>query len=101
MQWFRIRLPHGGQRQAAEYEELRYNNYLYNIIKDFQKAAPETHTERQVTQHGCLPACKGIEIVYGEEKIFCTGPTRAEQPMQNKDLLHRHDPFHLYSLSPN
>jgi hypothetical protein len=36
---------------------------------------PETHTNRQATQHGCLPSLlgdgdKGIEIVYFEKKIF-------------------------------
>ncbi len=78
----------------------------------------ETHTKRQATQHGCLPKCpvpsllgdgeKETEIVYGEEKIFCTGPTRAVKAEQN--LLYRHDkpneptkkdPFHLSSLSPH
>jgi hypothetical protein len=39
---------------------------------------PETHTKRQATQHGCLPSLqgggdKGIEKVYGEEKIFVLG----------------------------
>jgi hypothetical protein len=45
-------------------------------------AEPETYTNRQASHHGCLPSLlsdgeKGIEIVYGEEKIFCTGLTRA------------------------
>ncbi len=57
------------------------------------------------------PACwaignKRIEIVYYEEKIFCTSLL---QPRQNKNLLYRHDkpnertkkdPFHMSSLSP-
>ncbi len=73
----------------------------------------ETHTKRQATQQGCLPRLKGdgdkgIEIVYGEKKIFGTGPTRAVKAEQN--LLYRHDkpnqltkegPFHLFSLSPH
>jgi hypothetical protein len=42
---------------------------------------------RQATQHGCLPSLlgdggKGNEIVYGEGKIFCTGPTRAAEAKQ-------------------
>jgi hypothetical protein len=46
------------------------------------KAEIETHTKAQATQHGWLPSLlvygdKGIEIVYGEEKIFCAGPIRA------------------------
>jgi hypothetical protein len=40
--------------------------------------SPETHTKRQVTQHGCQPSLlgggdKGIEKAYGEEKIFVLG----------------------------
>jgi hypothetical protein len=43
---------------------------------------PETHTKRQATQQGYLSSFvgdgdKGTEIVYGEEKIFGTGPNRA------------------------
>jgi hypothetical protein len=74
MQWFQIRPPHGWQRQVAEYEDSRDTIInFYKRIKDFQKAAPETHTERQVTQHGCLPSNNGIEIVYGEEKYSVLG----------------------------
>jgi hypothetical protein len=48
---------------------------------------PETHTKRQATQHGCLPGLlgegdKGFEIVYGEEKMLCTGPIRAAKVKQ-------------------
>jgi hypothetical protein len=48
---------------------------------------PETHTKRQATQHDCLPSLlgdgdEGSAIVYGEDKIFCTGPTRAAKPEQ-------------------
>jgi hypothetical protein len=32
---------------------------------------------------------KGIEIVYGKEKIVCTGPTRAAKA--DKNLLYRYD----------
>jgi hypothetical protein len=32
---------------------------------------------------------KGMEIVSGEEKIFCTGPTRAANA--EKNLLYRHE----------
>jgi hypothetical protein len=53
----------------------------------------ETHTKRQATQHGCLPSLpdKGIEIVYGEEEIFCTEPTRAAKKKAEQNLLYRHD----------
>jgi hypothetical protein len=51
---------------------------------------PETHTNRQATQHGCLSSLLGdrdkvIEIVNGEETnilIYCTGPTRAAKAEQ-------------------
>jgi hypothetical protein len=48
---------------------------------------PETHNKRQATQRGYLPSLlgdrdKGIELVYGEEKLFCTGPTRAVMALQ-------------------
>jgi hypothetical protein len=73
---------------------------------------PETHTKRQATQHGSLSSLLGdgnkrIEIVNGEEKLFCTG--RLEQLRLNKNLLYLHDkpneptkedPFHLHSLNP-
>jgi hypothetical protein len=36
---------------------------------------------------------KGIQIVYGEEKIFCTGPTRAA--MADRNLLSPHSPEFL------
>jgi hypothetical protein len=53
------------------------------------------HTQRQATQHGCLPSFlgdgdKGIEIVYDEEKICCTGPSRAAT-RQKINLLYWHD----------
>jgi hypothetical protein len=55
---------------------------------------PETHTKRQATQHGSLSSLlgdgdKGIEIVNGEEKSFCTG--RLEQLRMNKNLLYLHN----------
>jgi hypothetical protein len=59
---------------------------------------PETHTKRQATQHGCLPSLmgdgdKGIEILYSEEKVICTKPTRAAKPKINQQ-----GPLHLYSF---
>ncbi len=52
-------------------------------LKNIKRAlfAPETQSKRQVTLHDCLPSLlrvgdKWIEI-YGKEKKFCTGPTRA------------------------
>jgi hypothetical protein len=60
----------------------------------FGQWRPEIHTNRQVTQHGCLPNLlgdrdKGIYIVYGEEKYFVL--CRLEQPRLNKNLSYRHD----------
>jgi hypothetical protein len=54
----------------------------------------EIHTKRQATQQGFPHSLLGdgnkrIEIVYGVEKIFCTGPTRAAK--RNKNLLYLHD----------
>ncbi len=48
----------------------------------------------QATQHDYLPSLlgdgdKGIEIVYGEEKNKCTGPTRAGKARQKP--LYRHN----------
>jgi hypothetical protein len=57
---------------------------------------PETHNKRQATLHDCLSPWllgdgdKGIEIVYGEEKIVCIGPTRASKAGQ-KNPLYRHE----------
>jgi hypothetical protein len=82
------------------------------ILKYFWRSAPETLTNRQSTQHGCLPSLlgdrdEGIEIVYGEEKqilygvdqgsegrtkISCIGSTTpTNQPKK--------DSFYLHSLS--
>jgi hypothetical protein len=66
-----------------------------------------THTNRQATQLG--DGDKEIEIVYGEEKIFCTGQTRAAKAEQKslvpareaQQTKPRKDSFHLYSLSPH
>jgi hypothetical protein len=49
---------------------------------------PETFTRRQATQQGCLSRFLGdedkrIEIVYGEEKNFSFGPTRAAKAEKN------------------
>ncbi len=55
-------------------------------------------------RHGttaCL-VCRAMrtsEIVYGEEKIFCTGLTRAAKATRSTNQP-RKDPFHLSSLSP-
>ncbi len=58
-------------------------------------AEAHTKTKRQATRQGYLPSLlgegdKGIKIVYGEEKILCTGPT-IDQPRQNKNLLYQQD----------
>jgi hypothetical protein len=57
-------------------------NFGSLFIVNFALSRPGTHTKRQATRHGCLPSLLGdedigIEIVYGEEKIFCTEPSRA------------------------
>jgi hypothetical protein len=53
-----------------------------------QMEEAEIHTKRQATQHGGLSSLldggdKRMEIVYGEEKIFSIGPTRAAKAGQN------------------
>jgi hypothetical protein len=90
---------------------LKRKPCLCSILQSVSLARwkPETHTKRQASLHGCLHSLlgdrdKGIEIVYGEEKIyFVLG--RLEQQRQNKNLVYRHgkpkprkDAFHLYSL---
>ncbi len=42
--------------------------------------SPETHTKRQATQHD--GGGKVIEIMYVEDKVFCTGPTRTAKTGQ-------------------
>ncbi len=73
----------------------------------------QRHKKRQATQHGCLTSLlgdgdKGIEIMYGEEKIFCTGQTRAAKACRTKisctgttspKIQPRKDAFYMYSLS--
>jgi hypothetical protein len=54
-----------------------------------------THIKRQATQHGCLPSLRAIgtnefEQFYGEEKIFCIGPTRAAKAEQTYLVPARH-----------
>ncbi len=69
---------------------------------NYLKWQPETHTKRQATRHGCLafPACwamgdKGIATVYGEEKILCTGPTRAAKAEQKSVYTGKEGPISL------
>ncbi len=59
---------------------------------------PETHTKRQATQHGCLTSLmgdgdKGIEILYSEEKVIFSEPTRAA-----KTKINLQGPLLLYSI---
>ncbi len=68
--------------------------------------------KRQATPNSCLPSLLGdgdkwIEIAYGEEKLYCTVPTRAAK-VGHKSLVlarqvHRTNQgkIHLYSLSPH
>jgi hypothetical protein len=56
-----------------------------------------------VNQHGCLPNLlgdrdKGMEIVYGEEKLFCTVPTRAAKAEQ-KTLVPARQAQHKLSVN--
>jgi hypothetical protein len=87
-------------------------NPLYFFIVHWNDSSPQTLTETQATQQDSLPSLLGdgdkwTEIVFGEEKIFCTGPTRAAKAVKN--LLYQQDepnkptkdPFHMYSLSPH
>ncbi len=78
----------------------------------------DIYYKRQATQPGCLPSLLGnrdkrIEIVQGEEKLFCTGPTNVVK--DSRQHLNSHvpagqqaqrtnqgrTPFYLYSLSPH
>ncbi len=49
---------------------------------------PETHTKRQVTQHGLLGiGDKAVEIhCTVRKKIFCAGPTRAAKAEQKSPV---------------
>ncbi len=84
---------------------------LYTSLCIWYDSSLQTLTKRHATQQDSLPSLLGdgdkwTEIVFGEEKIFCTGPTRAARTEQN--LLYQQDepneptkdPFHMYSLSP-
>ncbi len=66
-----------------------YQNCRYLLSADeiWGMERPQTHIKLQVTQHGFLPsllgdADQGIEIVYGEEKIFSSRLTRAAKAEQ-------------------
>ncbi len=55
-------------------------------------SAPETHTKRQATQHGCLPSmlsdgAKELKQCTVRKIIFCTGPTRAAKA-EEKSLVY-------------
>ncbi len=95
---------------SRDYGRLQCN------LRDKRRTELETHTKRQATQHGCLSILlddgdKVMEIVYGEEKIFCTGPNRTAETEQKSHVSARQDkpneptreedPFHLSSLSPH
>jgi hypothetical protein len=49
-------------------------------------ALSEADTKEQATQHG-FHGDKGIEIMYGEEKIFFIGQTRAAKAEQKSRVL--------------
>jgi hypothetical protein len=66
-----------------------------NLASDLLCVKTRDTYEETGTEYGCLPSLlgdgdKGIEIVYGEEKIYCTRPTRAAM-RQSKNLLYRHN----------
>jgi hypothetical protein len=97
----------------AAIHSLRTSNLLILAGTILRWLPSETRTKRRATQHDCLPSMLDnvgkIEIVYGEEKIFCTGSTIKSSKTQDKILFQhdkpneqqpRKDPFHLYSLSP-
>jgi hypothetical protein len=63
------------------------DHFTGKIILNLIVFCPEIHKKRQATRHDCLPSLlgdgdKAIEIVYGEEKIFFSGPTRAAKAEQ-------------------
>jgi hypothetical protein len=52
---------------------IKINSFVITHVKKIKRIPPETHTNRQATQHGCLPSLpgdrdKGIEKVYGDKK---------------------------------
>ncbi len=72
-------------REARERSDYTSSTHLISRLET------EINTKRQATQHGCLPSLLGdgdkdIEVVYGEEKIFGTGPTRADKA-EKKSLV--------------
>ncbi len=96
----------GGQRRRPRHFPPGSESVLRIRIRDTYLETgdparlPAQHARRQD---------KGIEIVWGEEKIFWIGLTRAAKAGR-KSLVRgttspanqaRKDPFHLYSLSPH
>ncbi len=61
---------------------------LGSILGQASRVQTETYTKRQPTHHDHLPSLllgdegQRIEIVYGEEKIFCTRPSRVTKAVQ-------------------
>ncbi len=89
------------------------NQHIWRVLWNVWMSLPETHIQRQAALHDCLCRLLGdgytwIEIVYIQEKIFCTGLTRATKAGQ-KSLVPRwtlrtnqgRTPLHLYSVSPH
>ncbi len=67
-------------------QEVQIRSRLRTRIRK-KRLFPETHTKRQVALHIFLPSLlgdgyTGIKKVFGEGKIFCTGPTRAANAEQ-------------------
>ncbi len=69
------------ERQAYSCTHLQNKQV---IEKTRSEVCLETHTDRQATQHDCLPSLlgygdNGIETVYGEGKhIFCWADQRGQ-----------------------
>ncbi len=66
---------------------MPFYEFMATVCKEACCAIAETHIKRQATRYDCLPILQGdgdkcSEIVYGEEKILCTGPTGASKEGQ-------------------
>jgi hypothetical protein len=69
---------------------------IYIVSLSFNPYQRHTQRDRRPSTAACSALLgdgdKGIETVYGEEKIFVLG--RLEQPRQNKNLFYRHNRPH-------
>jgi hypothetical protein len=97
-----VNIFEGHRNLAWSHASNLYILYVFICIRYFEESQsvvsftdqPETHIKRQATKHGCLPSLlgdedKGIQKVYIEEKIFCTGLARATKADKKSLVLSR------------